>query len=158
MRSVCKPVHEAGCLVSESEAEKGVDRKGGIADPCVAVVPIAGAADDLGQTGGGSGDDRSRGLEGKKFESQGRALYLFAPASAIGTGGEPLLPKPDGALEQILGLLLAEEGKGHGHLQDEPSRGTLPTLPSSSRNSARHLPRFSLAERHRRGKREGQAG
>ena len=57
--AVCQPVHEGLGLLGEAEPQQGVEGEGGVADPGVAVVPVAPAADALGQAGGRGGDDRA---------------------------------------------------------------------------------------------------
>ena len=50
--AVCQPVHECAGLLGEPEPEQRVEGKRGVAHPRVAVVPVARAAEPLGQAGG----------------------------------------------------------------------------------------------------------
>ena len=93
------------------DANEGVHREGGVADPGVAVVPVARAADDFGQAAGRGGDDRAGRLEGEQLQGEGGALDALAPAAAVGAAGEPVLPEFYGALEGLLGFAF---GGGRG--------------------------------------------
>src|ERR1700722_303472 len=66
-RIISYPAHEGSGLISEADAQKGIDREGCIADPGVAVIPIASASDNLGQTCGGRGYDGAGGLKSEKL-------------------------------------------------------------------------------------------
>jgi hypothetical protein len=66
-RVLFDPVHEGGGLILEAQAQKGVDREGGVAHPGVPVVPVASASDDFRQAGGGGCDDRTGRLKGEKL-------------------------------------------------------------------------------------------
>ena len=61
--AVGEPVHERRRLLGEPEAQQGVEGERGVADPGVAVVPVALAAELLGQAGGRGGDDRAGRLD-----------------------------------------------------------------------------------------------
>ena len=132
---VLQPVHEAGGFIGEAEADKRVDGEGGVANPGEAIVPVARAADDFGEAGCRRGDDRTGGFEGEELEDESRALDALAPAAAIGTVGEPVLPKFYGALEGLLGFAF---GGGAGSCADSPSCWKMNVLdwPSSRTNSA----------------------
>jgi hypothetical protein len=61
------PAHEGGSLVSKADAQKCIDREGGIAHPGVAVIPVARPSDDFRQTRGWRGNDRAGRFKGKKL-------------------------------------------------------------------------------------------
>src|ERR1700674_1257677 len=65
------PAHEGSSLLSEADAQKAINCKGGIAHPGVAVIPVARPSDDFRQTRGGRGNDRAGGLKSKKLQRQG---------------------------------------------------------------------------------------
>src|SRR5260370_1097076 len=65
-----KPIDEPCCFGSEANAEKGVNRESRVARPSVAVIPVPSASNYFRQTGGGSGDDRSRRMKSKKLQGQ----------------------------------------------------------------------------------------
>jgi hypothetical protein len=52
--AVFDPAHEPGRFIGESDAEKGVEGEGGVADPGVTVVPITLASQLLRQAAGGA--------------------------------------------------------------------------------------------------------
>ena len=83
-----------------AEAHEGVHGEGGIANPGVAVVPVAHAADFLGQAGGRSGDDGAGGQKREQFQDQGGAGHSFTPAPVVAAGGDPAAPEPDRLGEQ----------------------------------------------------------
>ena len=64
-----EPSHEGARLFGEADAEEGVECEARVADPGVAVVPVAAAPDALGQARGGGGDEGARGLEGQELEN-----------------------------------------------------------------------------------------
>jgi hypothetical protein len=51
--------HEIVGFFGEAEADKGVDGKGAVADPGVAVVPVSGTAKVFGEGKGGGCDEGS---------------------------------------------------------------------------------------------------
>src|SRR6202140_4380147 len=54
-----RPAHKGSSLVSEADAQKCINREGGVAHPGVAVVPVASAPDDFRQTRGWRCNDRA---------------------------------------------------------------------------------------------------
>src|ERR1700740_2286189 len=64
------PIHESCSLFSEADAEECVDCKSRVPYPCVTVIPISCAPDDLRQASCWSGDDRPGRFEGEKLQSQ----------------------------------------------------------------------------------------
>ena len=69
------------------------DREGGVADPGVAVVPVALAADLLGQAGGRCRDQSAGRRVGHQLERDRRAVDHLPPAAAVGRAGEPGPPE-----------------------------------------------------------------
>src|SRR5215467_1733462 len=88
------PIHERPSFFPEADAEERVDSKSRVAYPGVAVIPVPRASNDFGQASGGSGDDRSGGLESEKLQSQDGSLDVLAPASLVRAGRKPLAPEP----------------------------------------------------------------
>src|SRR5262249_13848905 len=76
-------LHEGGGLAAEAEPEQRVDGEGGVAHPHVAVVPVALAAELLGQAGGGRGDDGAGGGVGEELQGEGGAVHHLAPAAPV---------------------------------------------------------------------------
>ena len=70
-RVIFDPAHKGSSLVSEADAQKCINREGGVAHPGVAVVPVASAPDDFRQTRGWRCNDRAGGLKSKKLQRQG---------------------------------------------------------------------------------------
>ena len=92
-------------FLCESKAKQAVDRKGGIADPSVAVVPITRPAEAFGQAAGWRGDDGAGRCKGEQLQYQRRAVDRFAPAPAIGAFGNPLAPVAHGVVKKLLAHL-----------------------------------------------------
>jgi hypothetical protein len=63
-------VHERGCLVAESQPQKGVDAERSVPDPYVAVVPVPFPADLLWDAGRGRSDDGPGGGLCQQLERQ----------------------------------------------------------------------------------------
>ena len=86
-------VEEVVRLLVEAERVERPEHEGGVADPAVAIVPVAVAAGRLGQRGGGRGDHRARGRVGQALERQRAALEVGAPGVVREAAVlEPLLP------------------------------------------------------------------
>ncbi len=99
--ALVQPAHELGGLFGEADPQQGVEREGGVADPGVAVVPVAHPADILGQATGGRGDDGAGRLVGEELERQGRAVNRLTPAAGVGASREPVAPEVDRSAEQL---------------------------------------------------------
>ena len=84
--------HEVGCLVVEPEHVQAPEREGGVADPGVAVVPVALAAGRLRQRRGQRRDHAAGRRVHQALQGQGRALQLTAPAMVRELA--PLEPAP----------------------------------------------------------------
>ena len=79
-------------LLGEADAHEAVQREGRVAQPGVAVVPVARAADVLGQAAGRRRDDGAGRLVGEQLEHQRRARDDLAPAPAVGAAAHPAAP------------------------------------------------------------------
>ena len=66
-----------------------MQREGGVAEPRVAVIPVARPAELLGQARGGRGDDCSGRLVREQLQRERRSLHHLAPAAAVIGLGEP---------------------------------------------------------------------
>ena len=82
--AVLQPVPESRRLFGEADTQQAVHRERGVANPGVAVVPIAHAADRLRQAAGRGCDNRPGRLEREELERQGGALDDFTPAAGVG--------------------------------------------------------------------------
>ena len=105
------PVHKLGRLLGKANPQQGVQSKGGVPDPGIAVVPIPHPAQILRQAAGGGGDDGSGGFIGQQFQGESRALHHFPPAPLVSAAGQPVAPIGHGILEKLLAFRL---GKGMG--------------------------------------------
>ena len=94
--------HEVARLLVEAEGVHRPEREGGVADPAVAVVPVALAAGGLGQRGGRRGDDRAGRSVGEALQHQGRALQVDAPGMVGEVAvAQPLAPELAGRLQPL---------------------------------------------------------
>ncbi len=97
---LAEPVDERGSLVPEPESQQGGHRERPVAHPGEPVVPVALAADLLGQPGGGRRDGcAGRGVD-QQLERDRRAVDHVAPAAAIGGAAQPALPKQTRLFEE----------------------------------------------------------
>ena len=111
-----EPVHERAGLLGEAEPQERVQREGRVADPRVAVVPVARAADRLGQARRGGRDDGARRLVGQQLQRQRRARDHLAPATPVLRLRDPAPPELD-RLRELRGRLARPD--------DAPDRGAL---------------------------------
>ena len=110
--------------VDVTEAIEDVDGEGGVAEPGEAVVPVAGAADGLGQAGGGSGDDCAGAGEHHQVEDEEGSDDLVAPEAVVVHVLHEALPIASGLPELALGLAALEAG-GAAAAEDEDEGGGL---------------------------------
>src|SRR4029077_7797221 len=96
-----KPIDKSCGFLSEANAEKAINRESRVARPGIAVIPVPNTSNDFRQTGGGSGDDRSGGIESKKLQGQCRSAHLLPPASLVRAGREPIAPEFHRVLKQL---------------------------------------------------------
>ena len=104
------PAHEGPRLLRVAEAHQAVEGKGGVADPGVSVVPVALAADRLGQPERGSGDDRAVLARSEELQRERRAVHRLTPATTVGAAADPAPPEVHGPLEGI--ALVVRLGRG----------------------------------------------
>ena len=69
--AVLYPPHERARLGGVPEPDQRVQREGRVADPGVAVVPVALAAELLREAARGRGDERSEPVRHEQLENQG---------------------------------------------------------------------------------------
>ena len=119
------PAHERRGLVRVAEPHEPVEGERRVADPRVAVVPVAHAADRLGQPEGGRGDDRAVLSGGEELQHERGAVHHLAPAAPVGAAGDPAAPEVHGLLERVGHVVGPRAGRRlvrHHHLEDEPRR------------------------------------
>ena len=101
-------VEEVVGLPVEAQRVEAPEREGGVADPAVAVVPVALAAGRLGQRGGGRGDHRAGGRVGEALQRERAALQEAAPGVVRELAVvEPVLPVVGGPHQPLVGLVVA---------------------------------------------------
>ncbi len=105
------PAHECGGLAGVTEPHQPVEREGRIADPGVAVVPVARAADVLGQAERGRRHDRAVFSGREQLERQCGAVHYLAPAVLVGAAADPGAPEIDRFLEGLRGVVGVVAGR-----------------------------------------------
>ncbi len=97
--------HEVGRLVVQPEHVKAPEREGRVADPGVAVVPVALAAGGLGERGRERRDHAAGRRVHQTLQGQGRALQFVAPG-VVGelAPGEPAAPRLPGLVDPACSL------------------------------------------------------
>ena len=137
--------HAAG-LLAIAAGEQRVERERRVAQPAVAVVPVAHAAELLGQRGRRRGDDAAGRRVGERLERDQRALDRVAP-------GRSRSQRADQSRHQA-SVSATAVGRVDGRRRAARATGTRsartgPASPSSTANSARVV-RSSPARRDRR--------
>src|SRR5262249_13592598 len=121
-----EPTHEGRRLVGVAEAHEPVEGERRVADPGVAIVPVAPAPDRLRETEGRRSDDRAVLPRGEQLRRQRRAIPRLAPAAAVAAARDPAAPEVHRLLEGVtlvVGLLRARGLLRVDHLEEEPGRG-----------------------------------
>src|SRR6516225_1126722 len=119
---------ERSSFSGESEPGERTDREGEVAHPRVAVVPVALAADLLGEAGRRGGNNRAAGPIGEQLQCQRGAVDHLSPAPGVAGLAEPVTPEPPGFAEQPLRLRLAKGCHLFAALESERSRFARPEL------------------------------
>ena len=88
-----QPADERAGLVEEAEPQQRVQAEAGVAHPHVAVVPVAGAADLLGQAGRHRGHDPAGRLVAEHLQRQGRPFHGLPPPPPVRGLRDPALPE-----------------------------------------------------------------
>ena len=103
-------VEELVGLVGAGRHPQRLDGERRVPDPRVAVVPVAGAADHLGQRGGGRRADRAGGLERQRLEHASAVVDEVAPRTDVRLVQlRPRLPRRHGVVEPRRDLVLAPD-------------------------------------------------
>src|SRR5580658_3065913 len=68
-----EPAHPRRRLVRVPRYQQGIESKGGVPEPGVAIVPVPVAADGLGERGRRRGTDGTGGVEGEGLQGDERA-------------------------------------------------------------------------------------
>ena len=141
-------VEEVVGLPVEAERVEAPEHEGGVADPGVAVVPVALAARRLGQRGRGRGHHRAGGRVGQALQRQRAALQVGAPR-VVGELAvvEPVLPVVRGPHQPLVGLVVARRRRVLGPRQRGEQRVAL------LHQGARRGPRALEAQAHVGGQR-----
>ena len=117
--AVGQPVPERARLLDEPEPEQREHRERGVADPCVAVVPVPLAADDLRQARRRRGDEGAGRPVGQELQRQRRTHHHLAPPPAVRRAREPATPVVDRPGEEVAPVLLGARVRRRALLEHE---------------------------------------
>lgn len=95
-----QPVPPGVGLVQIARGQQAVQGEAGVTQPAVAVVPVAYAAQLLGQRGGGGRHDAAGGRVGEGLEGDQRAHHGLAVRPLVAAARGPCLPVVHGVLER----------------------------------------------------------
>ncbi len=84
-------------LFLETRVQQRDEDEGRVAQPAVAIVPVAHAAERLGQRGRGGGQHRAGACVGERLEGEQRAHHAVAPRPVVRARSRPLTPERVGA-------------------------------------------------------------
>ena len=136
-------------LVLVAALEQGVEGEGRVAEPAVAVVPVADAAELLRQRRRRRGDDAAGRLVGQCLQDDQRLRHRLLPAAAVRAVVEPLAPERAGVAERLL-RRRSPAALAMGRVPGEHERLSLPGLDGELGDGAEVL----AAHRHGRAQRE----
>ena len=152
---VGQPAAERRGLLGEAEPQQRVEGERGVADPRVAVVPVAAAAELLGEARGRGGDERARRPVRQELQRQRGTPDDLAPPSLVARRRDPAQPVVDRLVEQLARVVLGvrprlrRPARGRtsrsGPARGRTSRGRLPPCARTGRG-----PRATASDRARR--------
>src|SRR6266478_6747107 len=112
VRTILNPIDKIRGFRRKADTQKRVNRKGRVAQPGIAIIPIARATDHFGKTGRGSCDDRPRRFKRQQLEHERGSLYQFTPTAPVSAARDPVLPEFHRTLKQLFGLLRRRRTEG----------------------------------------------
>ena len=101
MATRLQPAHEGGGLLGEADSQQAVDRKGGVPNPGVTIVPIAPAVGRFGNGSCGSRNDRAGFLEAAKLQGDRRPDDWVLPLERQRQAARPTAPVGIRMLRQV---------------------------------------------------------
>ena len=120
-------------LLEIAGVQEGEQRQGGVSQPAVTVVPVALAADLLGQRRGRRRDDPAgRGIR-EALEDRQRRLHFLFPFAGVAAAARPVLPVLIGLVQRVLGV-------------DRTRRSLVRRVPRQREGDALTLPHGELAD------------
>ena len=124
--AVGQPAPEGAGLLGEPEPEERIDGERCVADPGEAVVPVALAAELLGEARGRCGDERAGRLVRQELQRQRRTPHDLAPPSLVARRGDPPQPVVDRLVQELARVVLGVRSRLLALLEDE--RRALPLI------------------------------
>jgi hypothetical protein len=109
LRGVHQPPEVGACLGRAAELEERIEGEGRVANPAVAMVPVAFAADLLRQRGRRGGGDRAGWRVHKQLQRQGATNHRVPIGALVGVAGDPVPPDAASGLEPLLQLCTGRE-------------------------------------------------
>ena len=140
------------------EPQERVEGERRVADPRVAVVPVAAAAELLGEARGRGGDERARRAVRQELQRQRGTPHDLAPPTLIARCRDPTQPVVDGLVEQLSRVVLRVRPRLVALLEDERRALALIEGEGGADACLRALERDASRERQRQiGRREDRA-
>ncbi len=142
-----EPVAPLARLLAIAIGEQRVQREGGVAQPAVAVVPVAHAAWHLRQRSRRRGDHPAGRVVDRSFQDHQRPNHLFAPPAAVRAAARPVVPPRHAVvvrLHRIHGV--DQEASRPGRTSSRTWRVVRPGSRTRPR-SRRHRPRTAPTRR-----------
>ena len=139
-----------GLVRAGADVER-LEREARVADPGEAVVPVALAADRLGQRGGGRGDDRAGRAVGEALQDARAVAHEVAVRALVDVVlGLPRAPRLDGVVDAGAHRVRRRSASGAVRSSADAQRSEKPCAsPARTRNAARIVASCDL-ERHGR--------
>src|SRR4029077_9487395 len=88
-----KPISPCPCFVVVSKVHEGQERKGGVAQPAISVIPVPRTAQALGKRRRGGRNDSARWGVGQSLQRDERPLDRVRPRPDLWTPVAPLAPE-----------------------------------------------------------------
>ena len=145
-------------LLGEAEPQQRVERERRVADPGVAVVPVAHAADaPPGRLVVAAATMAPGRAVGQQLQRQRRAAHHLAPAAAVGAAGDPAPPVVGRLVEELAARTRGATGRECWPSSGMRSSTKVRPSPAVDRELRPHVAAGAL-ERHRRVERQRQVG
>ena len=112
-RGAQQPMVPGQCFFRIAGVHQDHERKGGVAQPAEAIVPIAAAAELLRQRRGGRRDDAAGRRIGQRLQRDERAHHQIAALAVIGATAAPFRPEILGVLQGAFGI----DRRRHGQMR-----------------------------------------
>src|SRR5262249_9777611 len=105
------PAHECAGFFSIAEANQPIEGEGSIANPGIAIIPVAFAAAFFSQAEGGGRPQGTVGWRAERLEGQRWAVAHFPPAPLVRRAANPAPPEIDRVFEAAGDIVWRQDGR-----------------------------------------------